>query len=90
VAFYVNGGGWAADVAYPGGLLRNELLDDPPNENLLPTLSLLNGSTRQGLGVGDWVFYRPRQGDAVFQFEEIHLVREGRLAGSWRPFPRRY
>ncbi|MDJ0866474.1 MAG: alanine racemase [Myxococcota bacterium] len=90
VAFYVNGGGWAADVVHPTGLLRNEWVDDPPNENLLPTLSLLNGSRRQGLAVGDWVVYRPRQGDALFQFEEIHLLRGGRLAGTWRPFPRRF
>ena len=90
VAFYVNGGGWAAEVVHPTGLIRNELLADPPNENLLPTLSLLNGSRLQTVSEGSWVFYRPRQGDAVFQFEEIHLVRGGRLVGTWHPFPRRY
>ncbi len=90
VAFYVNGGGWAADVVHPTGLVRNELVDDPPNENLVPTLSLLNGSSAQTLVEGEWVFYRPRQGDAIFQFEEIHLVRDGKLVGTWSPFPRRY
>jgi len=31
----------------------------------------------------------PRQGDSLTQFETILLVRGGRLAGTWRPFPRR-
>lgn len=89
VAFYVNGGGWAADLVHPGGLATNPLLESPANENLLPTLSRLDGSTRQTLHAGDFVLYRPRQGDALVQFETIQLVRGGRLAGAWRPFPRR-
>jgi len=89
VAFYVNGGGWAADLVYPSGLATNPLLESPANENLLPTLSRLDGSPLQTLRNGDFVLYRPRQGDALTQFETIHLVRGGRLAGTWRPFPRR-
>jgi D-serine deaminase-like pyridoxal phosphate-dependent protein len=89
VAFYVSGGGWAAELVHPTGLAPNPLLESPANENLLPTLSRLDGSRRQTLRAGDLVFYRPRQGDALVQFEEIHLVRGGRLAGTWRPFPRR-
>jgi len=33
----------------------------------------------------------PKQSDALFQFEEIMLIRGGRLQEeSWRAFPRRY
>jgi hypothetical protein len=89
VAFYVNGGGWAADLVHPSGLATNPLLESPANENLLPTLSRLDGSSLQTLRTGDFVLYRPRQGDSLTQFETILLVRGGRLAGTWRPFPRR-
>lgn len=89
VAIYVNGGGWAADLVHPAGLATNPLLESPANENLLPTLSRLDASPLQRLQPGDFVLYRPRQGDALTQFEAIHLVRGGRLAGTWRPFPRR-
>ncbi len=89
VAFYVNGGGWAADLVHPSGLATNPLLESPANENLLPTLSRLDGSPLATLRTGDFVLYRPRQGDSLTQFETITLVRGGRLAGTWRPFPRR-
>ncbi|MGH7287201.1 MAG: alanine racemase [Myxococcota bacterium] len=89
VAFYLNGGGWAADLVYPSGLATNPLLESPANENLLPTLSRLDGSPLQTLRTGDFVLYRPRQGDSLTQFETIYLLRGGLLAGAWRPFPRR-
>jgi D-serine deaminase-like pyridoxal phosphate-dependent protein len=84
-----NGGGWAADLVYPSGLATNPLLESPANENLLPTLSRLDGSPLQTLRTGDFVLYRPRQGDSLMQFETIYLLRGGHLAGAWRPFPRR-
>ena len=89
VAFYVNGGGWAADLVHPSGLDTNPLLEGPANENLLPTLSRLDGSQQQTLRPGDFLLYRPRQGDSLVQFETIFLVRNGHLAGTWHPFPRR-
>ena len=89
VAFYVNGGGWAADLVHPTGLDTNPLLEGPANENLLPTLSRLDGSQQQTLRPGDFLLYRPRQGDSLVQFETIFLVRNGHLAGTWHPFPRR-
>ena len=89
VAFYVNGGGWAADLVHPSGLDTNPLLEGPANENLLPTLSRLDGSRQQTLRPGDFLLYRPRQGDSLVQFETIFLVRNGHLAGTWHPFPRR-
>jgi D-serine deaminase-like pyridoxal phosphate-dependent protein len=78
-----------ADLVYPSGLATNPLLESPANENLLPTLSRLDGSALQTLRTGDFVLYRPRQGDSLTQFETIYLLRGGRLAGTWRPFPRR-
>ncbi len=89
VAFYLNGGGWAAELVHPSGLATNPLLEGPANENLLPTLGRLDGSPLQTLRAGDFAIYRPRQGDALMQFEEIQLVRGGQLVGTWRPFPRR-
>ncbi len=43
------------------------------------------------LGLGDWVFLHPRQGDGIFAFEKLLLVSGGRLTGAaWSAYPRRY
>jgi len=86
----IYGGGWAADYVNPPGLQSNPILSDPDNENLMPNQSTVNASRRVNLNVGDFVFYRPRQTDAMFQFAEYYLVRDGKVVGKWKPVGRRY
>ena len=64
---------------------------DPENQNLVPNRSLITAPQHITLAPGDWVFMPPKQSNALFQFEEILLVRGGRLQEQrWRAFPRRY
>ena len=88
--YYTYGGGWNEVVEAPEGVVVNALTASPPNENLLPNQSMLNGSLSTKLEVGDFVFYRPKQGDAIFQFRDIIVIRNGKIIASWKPFPERF
>ena len=87
----IYGGGWAAEFVHPNGLALAPLVNDPENMNLVPNQTLLTASSDTKISPGDWVFQHPRVADAIFQFENILLVRGGRLqSASWRAYPRRY
>lgn len=89
IAIY--GGGWAANFVSPASLENMPLVSDPENQNLVPNQSVVTAPQDVTLAPGDWVFMHPKQSDALFQFEEIMLVRGGRLQEeSWKAFPRRY
>jgi len=89
MSLYLYGGGWAADIVHPDGITISPSAD-PPNQNLLPNQCLFETHMDTPLGLGDFVFFQPHQGDAMVQFEEILVIRGGRLVDRWRPFPRRY
>ncbi len=89
-SLYLYGGGWAADIVSPPGVMLNELAADPPNQNLQPNQSLYHVSQRSTVQIGDFVFFQPQQGDAISQFEYLMVMREGRLIDRWRSFPSRY
>ena len=89
--FTIYGGGWAAEFVYPPGASLAPLVNDAENKNLVPNQSWLVGPTSPPIMPDDWVFQHPREADAIFQFENILLVRDGRLQPmTWRSFPRRY
>jgi len=89
IAIY--GGGWAANFVSPAGLEMAPLVSDPENQNLVPNQPLITAPQDVLLNPGDWVFLHPKQSDALFQFEEILLVRGGRLQkDKWKAYPRRY
>jgi D-serine deaminase-like pyridoxal phosphate-dependent protein len=90
-SFSMYGGGWAAVFVYPHDVALAPLVNDPENMNLVPnqTLTMLPNTTK--IAPGDWVFMQPRVADALFQFQDILLVRGGRLqTNKWRAYPRRY
>jgi D-serine deaminase-like pyridoxal phosphate-dependent protein len=89
-SLYLYGGGWAADIVSPAGVMLNELAADPPNQNLQPNQSLYHVSKRSSIQIGDFVFFQPQQGDAISQFERLLVLRDGRLIDSWHSFPSRY
>ena len=89
VAMY--GGGWAAVFVHPRGLSLAPLVSDAENMNLVPNQTLLVSPGDTTISPGDWIFHQPRVADAIFQFEEILLVRNGRFTGdTWKAYPRRY
>lgn len=90
-AVTIYGGGWAANFVSPAGLESAPLVSDPENQNLVPNQSLVTAPKDVPIRPGDWVFLHPKQSDALFQFEEILLVRGGRVQEErWGAFPRRY
>jgi D-serine deaminase-like pyridoxal phosphate-dependent protein len=90
LSLYLYGGGWAAELVSPPGVGLNELAADPPNQNLLPNQSLYHASRQTPVGIGDFVFFHPQQSDAMSQFDEILVLRSGKLVDRWQPFPKRY
>ncbi|MBW7857683.1 MAG: alanine racemase [Leptonema sp. (in: Bacteria)] len=94
-SYYVYGGGWPAQIVYPHSVEINTLTASTPNENLLPNQSLYHSSENENLSVGDYVFFWPKQGDAIIQFEDLYLVRngkllkEGGLPSVWKTFKRK-
>lgn len=89
MSLYLYGGGWAADLVYPQEVTITPTAD-PPNQNLMPNQCLFETHLGTRLDLGDFVFFQPQQGDAMFQFEEIHVVRGGEIIDRWHPIPRRY
>ncbi len=80
-AFYIYGGYWHANLESPPGLQHNAIWGHSTNQELL------NGSADVALEVGDHVFLRPHQSEAVFlQFGDIAVYNDGEIIGSWPVF----
>jgi D-serine deaminase-like pyridoxal phosphate-dependent protein len=91
VSFGIYGGSWAGAIVAPPELHPQMLTStDPANENLVTNQSILNGSRKVQWGLGDFAFYYPKQSDAMFQFEDILLIRDGKVTGTWAVFDVRY
>jgi len=90
-SFGIYGGSWAGTIVAPPELHAQMLTStDPANENLVTNQSILNGSRKVGWKMGDFAFYYPKQSDAMFQFEDILLIRGGKVTGTWAVFDVRY
>jgi len=77
-SFYIYGGNWQADYESPPGLIRNPLWGYSSNQEMV------NASDRVELAVGDFVFLRPRQSEAVFlQFGDLLAFRGGEITTRW-------
>ena len=88
--YYIYGGAWAIHVEYPEGLQMHSLMISPPNQTLVSNQAFLYGEAEPKVEQGDFVFFRPGESDNLFLFDEIHLVRGGKLVGTFRPFTERY
>jgi hypothetical protein len=86
---YFYGGGWPAEIVWPVGVEAGAR-NDPPNENLMPNQSLYFKHDDMEHGIGDFVFFWPYQSDAIFQFEDMLVVRDGEIVDTWHPIARRY
>ena len=88
-SYITYGGSWNSPAEYPQGLKDHPLLKDG-GQPMMPNQGMIYGKPSRPLNVGDFVYFRPRETDAIFQFDEILLIRNGRIAGSWKPIDRRY
>lgn len=88
--YYLYGGGWASKVEYPEGLQLHPVLVTPPNATLVSNQLFVYGAADPQVGPGDFVFFRPNQSDTLFLFDEILLLRGGKLVGKFHPFSERY
>jgi D-serine deaminase-like pyridoxal phosphate-dependent protein len=77
-AYYLYGGQWPATPISPAGLMYNALYGRSANQERLI------GSAGTELEVDDWVFLRPQRSAGLFElFNQLVLLRSGRLVGSW-------
>lgn len=81
-AYFVYGGNWLADPVSPSGLSVSSLYGNSSNQQLL------QGSGAQQLQVDDFVFFRPRQSEALLQqFGAIAVFEAGRISEYWPVLP---
>ena len=81
-AIFIYGGNWLADPVSPAGLSASGLYGTSSNQQLLLE------SGKQGLKVDDFVFFRPRQSEAVLmQFGDIAVYDDGKIVDMWPAFP---
>ncbi len=88
--YYIYGGAWAVEPQYPQGLQMHALMRSAPNQTLVSNQAFLYGAAEPTVEPGDFVFFRPGESDNLFLFDEIHLVRGGKLVGTFKPFSERY
>jgi hypothetical protein len=79
-AYFMLAGSFPGEVVHPEGLVVNPLIPGGEGvENMLPNQTLRNGARAMSLGVGDFVFYYPYQGDALVWLEMAEVFRQDRL-----------
>jgi len=83
--YFVYGGNWMADPVSPAGLAASGLYGNSSNQQALL------GSGEQQLKVDDYVFFRPRQSEAMLQqFGDIVVMERGKIVEHWpvmQPMP---
>jgi len=81
-ALAIHGGHWLADPVSPPGVQASALYGPSSNQQVMVAPPSV------GLQAGDWVFFRPRQSEAVFlQFGPLAVLNQGRIADRWPVFP---
>jgi len=76
--YFVYGGNWMADPVSPAGLAPSGLYGNSSNQQALL------GSGAQQLQMDDYVFFRPRQSEAVLQqFGDIVVLEGGKVSERW-------
>lgn len=81
-ALAIHGGHWLADPVSPPGVQASGLYGPSSNQQVMVAPPSV------GLRAGDWVFFRPRQSEAVFlQFGPLAVFEQGRISTQWPVFP---
>ena len=80
--YFIYGGNWLADPVSPAGIAASGLYGTSSNQQALL------GSGAQQLQVDDFIFFRPRQSEAVLQqFGDIAVMESGRITQRWPVLP---
>ncbi len=83
--FFIYGGYWKARPVAPAGLSANPLYGYSSNQ------MMYNGSSRIPLDVGDYIFLRPTQSEAVLlHFGDLLAERNSRFLDWWPPYSQQY
>lgn len=83
--FFIYGGYWKAKPVAPAGLAANPLYGYSSNQ------MMYNGSTSIPIGVGDYIFFRPTQSEAVLlHFGDLLAERDDKLVGWWPPYSQEF
>lgn len=83
--FFIYGGYWKAKPVSPPGIAANPLYGYSSNQ------MMYNGSPAVALDVGDYLFLRPTQSEAVLlQFGDLLAESNGSLVAWWPPFSEAY
>lgn len=78
---YTFGGNWMASPVWPEGLMLNDQYGRSSNQQML------TGPADLSLKPDDFVFFRPRQSEAVFlQFGDIVVYEAGKIVDVWPVF----
>ena len=81
-AYFIYGGNWLADPVSPAGMSASSLYGASSNQQVFV------GSGAQNLQPDDFLFFRPRQSEAVLQqFGDIVVVEGGRITERWPVMP---
>jgi D-serine deaminase-like pyridoxal phosphate-dependent protein len=81
-AFFIHGGHWLAEPESPPGLEFNNIYGRSSNQEIL------TGSGSVVLKPDDFVFFRPKQSEAVFlQFGDLLVYENGKIVDRWPTFP---
>jgi D-serine deaminase-like pyridoxal phosphate-dependent protein len=95
VQFIVVAGGFPGDQLYPEGLVVNPVTSSAAGEddsqgggvvNLLSNQAEWLGARAVPLGVGDFIFYHPWEGDGVRWLSRLDVFRGGELVDQWATF----
>lgn len=82
LAFAVHGGNWLADPVSPAGVAPSGLFGPSSNQQVM------TAPASSGIAPDGWVFWRPRQSEAVFlQFGDLAVFEGGRIDARWPVFP---
>jgi len=82
LALAVHGGNWLADPVSPAGVAPSGLFGASSNQQVM------TAPASAGLAPDDWVFWRPRQSEAVFlQFGDLALFDGHAISARWPVFP---
>jgi len=81
-AIFIYGGNWMADPVDPPGLKVNPIFGLSSNQQMM------NGGEQLDIQADDFIFFRPRQSEAVFmRFGDIAVFHEGDIVERWPVFP---
>lgn len=80
-ACFIYGGNWLAEPCYPAGSKRANILGHSSNQEMYEL------KVSDNLQVDDFMYFRPRQSEAVFlQFGDIALFDNGEIVDWWPVF----